>query len=141
IRVFSKQLRDAFQNRRFDELDAKAAALRLTKEVFGNGTWKITQFYDAIACRPTDPDALWQSHDRICQEWIATHPESITARMAHADFLISYAWRATTARASEAAVEEGDRIFDERMVLARRVLEKARALKEKDPCWWLNSIN
>jgi hypothetical protein len=131
------ETRQAYNNRRFDELETKVAALRTGKETYGNGSWKIAQFYEAFACDDKEPESMWQLHDRIHQEWIAAKPTSIAARIAYADFLTDYAWRARGSGYADSVKEEGWRLFEERLANARKVLMEGRALQEKDPCWWM----
>lgn len=132
--------RQAYNNRRFDELEKQAAELRAQKEVFGNGSWKIAQFYDSLGCRDDEPESMWQLHVEIHEAWIAAKPESISARVAYADFLTEYAWHARGTGFSDTVTKEGWRLFGERLKTARNVLEEARALKQKDPCWWLTAL-
>ena len=134
------ETRQAYNNRRFDDLEKKAAQLRAGKEVFGNGSWKIAQFYAALACNDAEPESMWQLHDRIHQEWIAAKPASISARVAYADFLTEYAWRARGTGYADKVSEDGWRLFGERLAAARKVLEEARGLEEKDPYWWVTAL-
>ena len=132
--------RQAYNERRFDDLEKEAAELRKTKEVFGNGSWKIAQFYDALTCSADEPESMWQLHDRIHQEWIAAKPESISARVAYAEFFTDYAWRARGTAFADKVTEKGWQLFAERLAAARKVLEEARALEEKDPYWWMAAL-
>jgi hypothetical protein len=134
------ETRQAYNNRRFDELETKAAALRTSKETFGNGSWKIVQFYEALGCDDKEPESMWQLHDRIHQEWIAAKPASIAARVAYVDFLTDYAWRARGSGYADTVTKEGWRLFEERLDAARKVFMEGRALEEKDPCLWLQAF-
>jgi len=140
IRAANLATRMDYNNRRFDALEKKVAQLRAGKEVFGNGSWKIAQFYGALECRDDEPESMWQLHDRIHQEWIAAKPESISARVAYADFLTEYAWRARGTGYADKVTEGGWKLFGERLVAARKVLEEARGLEEKDPYWWMVAL-
>lgn len=140
IQAANLKTRQAYNNRRFDELEKEAAELRAKKEVFGNGSWKIVQFYEALACSNDEPESMWQLHDRIHQEWIAAQPDSITARVAYAEFLTEYAWRARGGGYVDTVKEEGWKLFGERLAAARKTLEVARGLPEKDPHWWLTAL-
>lgn len=132
--------RQAYNSRRFDELEKEAAELRAKKEVFGNGSWKIVQFYVALACSDDEPESMWQLHDRIHQEWIAARPESITARVAYAEFLTEYAWHARGTGYADTVKDKGWKLFGERLATARKILDEARGLTEKDPHWWLTAL-
>jgi Domain of unknown function (DUF4034) len=136
IYAFRLEIRQAYNNRRFNDLENRAAELRRAKPVFGNGSWKIVQFYNSFACRAEEPESMWQLHDRIHRDWIALFPESITARVAYADFLAEYAWHARGSGYADKVTKEGWRFFGERLASARKTLEEARKLPDRDPFWW-----
>jgi hypothetical protein len=79
---------------------------------------------------------MWQLHDRIHREWISAFPQSITAPVAYADFFVSYAWHARGHGFADTVTAEGRRLFGERVAAARRTLQEARQLPERDPIWW-----
>jgi len=136
IYAFRLKMRALYNNRRFAELEPVAAEIRQTKPLFGNGSWRIAQFYESFACRREEPESMWQLHDRIHQDWIAQFPASITARIAYADFLREYAWHARGTDFADKVTEEGWRLFGERLESARKALAEARELTEKDSFWW-----
>ena len=135
IYAFRLKVRQAYNNKRFDELETIASDLRKTKETFGNGSWKIVQFYDSFECREDESESMWKLHDSIHRDWVATKRNSVTAKVALADFLLDYAWRARGNDYSDNVTEEGWRLFRERLAGARDVLREASALPEKDPVW------
>ena len=136
IYAFRLATRKAYNNRRFDELEKAASEARETKAVFGNGSRKIVQFYGALECDGREPESMWRLHEQIHHDWIAAKPKSITAQVAYADFLTSYAWQARGNGYADTVTEEGARLFDERLQAARQGLEDARSLTDKDPQWW-----
>ncbi len=136
IYQFRLKVRQAYNNRAFEELEGMAAELRATKPLFKNGSWKIVQFYGALDCAKDEPESMWQEHDRIHQEWITAKPLSITARVAYADFLTSYAWQARGSEYSDKVTEKGWALFGERLASARKTLEVAQTFPEKDPMSW-----
>ncbi|MDQ3621745.1 MAG: DUF4034 domain-containing protein [Verrucomicrobiota bacterium] len=140
ISAFRAEFREAYDHRRFDDLEQRAAKLRAAREVFGNGSWKILQFYNSFECRDDEPESMWELHDRIHQEWIAAKPESITACVAYADFLTGYAWQARGSGYAGTVTEKGWALFGERLASAREVLAKGRQLPDKDPIWWLTAL-
>src|SRR5439155_12509980 len=91
---FAGKTRNLYNASRFDELEALASQLRAEHGRFGNGSWKLRHFYEALRCRKEEPDSMWQLHETIHKNWDAAKPRSITAHIAHADFLIEYAWHA-----------------------------------------------
>ncbi len=141
IHSFRMDTRQAYNNRRFDELEHKADELNASRAVFSNGSWKIHQFHDALGCRDDEPESMWQLHDTIHREWIAAYPDSITARVAYADFFVDYAWHARGTGYANTVSQEGWKLMDERLAKARDILAAARALPMKDAVWWSVSLS
>jgi hypothetical protein len=132
--------RQAFNSKRFDDLEAEASALRKGKETYGDGTWKILQFYNALDCADEEPESMWKLHESIYQAWMGAKPQSITARVAYGAFLINYAWQARGSGYANEVTKEGWRLFGERLSSAGKVLIEARSLAEKDPCLWYYAL-
>ncbi len=82
IYKFRIDTRQAYNNRRFDELEKIAAPLRASQALFRDGSWKIAQFYQSLECRADEPEDMWQLHEQIHRDWTAAKPESLTARLA-----------------------------------------------------------
>ncbi len=125
IYAFRVKIRQLYNSRHFGELETTAAELRRTKPLFDNGSWKIAEFYDSFSCRSSEPESMWQLHDRIHQDWIAQFPMSITARIAYADFFTDYAWHARGTDFADKVTEEGWRLFAERIGLAQKTLAES----------------
>ena len=136
IMAYRSGTRLAYNARRFDELERLAADARATSAKFGNGGWKIVQFYTCLACRDTEPEGMWQLHDQIHQAWIAAKPQSITARVARIDFLVDYAWRARGSGYADTITPEGGRRVAERLHQAHEALDEAKGLADAAPEWW-----
>lgn len=136
IVAFRGKSRAAYNSSRFDELEKIAAEARASKALFGNGSWKIFQFYQALACHDKEPESMWQLHDQIHEAWIAAKPDSITARVAHADFLVEYAWHARGNGYANTVTPKAWKTFGIRLGKAAKILENARTLEQKDPYFW-----
>jgi hypothetical protein len=136
ISQFRSKTRALYDASKFDELEALADQVRSQRARFGNGSWKIYQFYDALECRYEEPESTWQLHSRIHDNWDASKPHSITARVAHADFFTVYAWRARGTDYSDSVSGEGWRLFKERLAKAEELLKKSAAFEPKCPIWW-----
>ena len=128
--------RMAYNARRFDELETLADTARSTRARFGNGSWKLYQFYGAFACADTEPESMWELHKEIHQAWIAAKPNSLTARVALLDFLVEYAWHARGSGYADTITAAGGRLFEARLHEAHRVLDESKALAGKAPDWW-----
>ena len=133
---FRLKTRSLYNASKFDELEALAAQIRADRTRFGNGSWKIAQFYEALACRSDEAESMWQLHERIHENWDAAKPGSITAYVAHADFLTDYAWHARGNGYTNKVTKEGWRLFAERLAKASEVLEKSINFKPKCLVWW-----
>ena len=117
-------------------MEKRAAELRASKAIFGNGRWKIQRFYDSLECSDEEQESMWQLHERIHLDWIAKKPASITARVAYADFLVSYAWHARGDDFADKVTPEGGKLFRTRLAAAHTVIDEARKMPEKDPYLW-----
>jgi hypothetical protein len=135
IYAYRLEVRKVYNDRGFDQLEQIAADLRQKKEVFGNGSWKLVQFYQAFDCRDDEPESMWKLHDEIHRAWIEAKPASITANVSYADFLVSHAWHARGSGFADTVTEEGWRLFSQRLEAAKAVLKKGKTLTEKDPYW------
>ena len=62
---FRLKTRSLYNASKFDELEALAAQIRADRTRFGNGSWKISQFYESLACRSDEPESMWLLHARI----------------------------------------------------------------------------
>jgi len=136
ILAFRFKTRALYNASKFDELEALADQLRAERARFGNGSWKIYQFYDALECRSEEPESMWQLHSHIHENWDAAKPHSITAHVAHADFFEAYAWHARGYDYSDKVTKEGWRLFDERLTRAKELLNKSAEFEPKCPMWW-----
>ena len=139
LTAFRNSTRQLYNNRKFAELEAFAGKIRSGKERMGTGSWKIFQFYDSLNCRADEPESMWQLHDTIHREWEAAYPESITACVARADFLTTYAWHARSDAYANEVTEEGWRLFRERLAEARTLLEQSKRLSPLCPVWFSTS--
>src|SRR5256885_14723409 len=64
-------------------------------------------------------------------------PRSITAHVAHADFLTDYAWHARGSGFANTVTKEGWRLFSERLAKAQQLLDESVDFEPKCPMWWL----
>ena len=133
---FRLKTRRLYNASKFDELEALASQLRSERGRFGNGSWKIVQFYESLSCTSDEPEGMWQLHAHIHENWDAAKPRSITAHVAHADFLTDYAWRARGSGFANTVTKEGWRLFSERLAKAKELLDESADFEPKCPVWW-----
>ncbi len=136
IAAFSVDVRKLFDDRRFDDLEKLAAELRTNRSLFGDGSWKIRQFYIAFEPSDEEADRAWKAVDKIHQEWIQAKPGSITAHVAHANFYVNYAWFVRGSGYASSVSERENFSFEKRLESALKVLQACREFPEKDPMWW-----
>jgi len=126
--------RDVYQYQLARDLEAMeklAAELRASDESFPNGERKLHAFYEGLVPRAPTPEEMWTLERDRHEEWLKKRPDSPTARMVYARFLLDYAWRARKAGGKDAATS-----YRQRLAKAKKLLEEARELKEKDPYWY-----
>jgi hypothetical protein len=140
VQDYRSRIRNLYSNRNFDQLEKEADQARQTKARFGNGGWLLFSYYDSLGCRDSEPESMWQLHDQIHQDWIKAKPESITASVAYARFLLDYAWHARGHGYADSVTTNGFDLFNERTEQASKVLNDAKKLNAKCPMWWDESL-
>ena len=89
-----EQAKNLFSAKDFDKLDALARKHRESKEHYADGAWKLNEVYAGICLDKQASEAQWQEHLAALEDWVKAKPASITARVALADELVTYAWKA-----------------------------------------------
>ena len=125
-----------FSAKDFDRLDALAKKHRESKEHYADGVWKLNEVYGGLYLDKQASDAQWKEHLAALQDWVTAKPGSITARVALADELVTYAWKARGGGYAKTVTREGWKLFGERLKQAADVLAEARSFKESCPRWW-----
>lgn len=130
-----KETRQQLAAGNMDRLDTLAAELRASGERLDGGTWLLSSYYGILSDLPDEEQA---QAERIAffEKWVAERPESITARVALARALTSYAWKARGNGTSDSVSDEGWKLFGERLDQARAVLADARKLEQSCPGWY-----
>jgi Domain of unknown function (DUF4034) len=124
------------QAKDYDGLDALAKKLRDSKQCSAAGCPKFCYVYCGLCLPDKAPDAQWTNRLAALQDWINSRTNSITARVAMANDLVCYAWKARGDGWADTVTEEGWRLFGERLNQAVKVLDEAKSLPEKCPYWW-----
>jgi len=122
--------------REYDRVDALARTYRASKECYADGLWKLKEVYEGLVPAENNSETQWQARLTAIREWIKAKPESITARVALADTLVSYAWKARGSGYANTVTENGWKLFEQRLTEALQVLKDSKALKETCPRWW-----
>src|SRR5438045_5757510 len=80
--------------RKNDQPNELARKYRASKEAYADGLLKLKEVYTGMIPAEKIPDGEWDKRLTAFRQWIQTRPESITARVALADALTSYGWKA-----------------------------------------------
>jgi hypothetical protein len=125
----------------YDFLESYAAKYRASKEHFADGEWKLDSFYGGLDLPETAPDSMFVARITALTNWITAKPNSITPRVALANVLVSYAWKARGNDWANTVSKENALIFKDRLHQAAAVLSDARNLKEQCPGYWSALLN
>ena len=135
---YEKIVKQEFDKENFEFLEKLAKGERDGKTRAPGGTWKLERFYNALSIKNEDSfsEEQWKTHLQLFQKWKNEKKESITARVALADALVNYAWKARGSGFANTITEDGARLFHERLSLAKKELLDAKDLQEKCPNWY-----
>jgi hypothetical protein len=82
------------------------------------------------------PDPQCEEFLNKIRAWIAARPDSVTAKVALADALTDYAWKARGSGWANTVSQNADQLFEDRLRQAQQVLDEAKYLPQKCPEWW-----
>ncbi len=136
IADYRAEVRRNFEERNFDALESEVAGLRQSRAVFRNGSWKLHQFYQALDLDRDAPDSAWTDQQEMLKEWREARPESAAARIATADFLTSYAWRARGSGYANTVSQRQWQVFAARLESAHDSLKEVGDLDQQDAFFW-----
>lgn len=125
------------QAEEYEKLDALTEKFRDGKELFPNGTWKLTGLYGFLA-KPvgTRSDLQWNALLKRCDEWREARPKSTAAPLVLAIAWRNYGWQARgTGYASTITAADGQ-LFQERLEKCAEILSASEWTAEKDPEWF-----
>jgi tetratricopeptide (TPR) repeat protein len=117
----------------FVELDQYADQLRAAQTSFPSGRWYIDVFNDQMKPGATQAEAKWQARMTVLEQWIKEKPESTNAKIALANFLTGYAWKARGSGWATQVTETGWSRFTERLKRADELLQQ---VKTRPPDWY-----
>ncbi len=134
---YQKTVASVLAQERFDDLDCLANSLRQSKARFASGAWKLRSLYWGIS-EPqghATPEDWTEFLDRL-NRWVSTKPDSITARVALAKAYAAYGWVARGEDSADSVTANGWKLFAERTIQAKQVLDDASKLPTKCPEWY-----
>jgi hypothetical protein len=125
----------------YEGLDAVLAELRASKAADLGGNWNLAYFYSGLCDLKSEaPEAEWKSRLQEIRLWVEKKPDSIGARIALAQTLTGYAWKARGGGWANTVTDGGWKLFGERLAEARQVLFNARKLATPCPHWWAAAL-
>lgn len=136
IHSIKQQVRTMLAARDYNGLDALAKKFRDSKECYADGYWELYYLYQALELPDDASDADWNARLQALHDWIDKDPDSITARVAMADEMASYAWKARGVGYSNEIPESHWNPFFQRLNETVQILNAAKKLKEPCPVWW-----
>lgn len=123
----------------FDELEETASTLRRERTRVPGGAWVLRIFYGVLdSPQQTDKDSV--EHLDHLRHWVATRPQSITARVALATSLHRWAWVARGNGDAKSVSVEGWKLFGERIAEASQVLDDAKGIQPSCPQWFVEEM-
>jgi len=78
----------------FEQLEELAQTYRRSRQTFPDGSWLLGEVYGGLGSRNSEPDQAWLDRIALFEDWTNARPESVTARVALADEMVGYGWRA-----------------------------------------------
>jgi hypothetical protein len=126
-------------SRAYDKIDRAAEEARAKQLSLSDGQPVLTAIYAGAAgcaCGNRLTDELWQVRKQRLEEWLKLKPDSTTARLSRAAFLVKYAWMARGGGYANTVNPEGWKLFRERMEEGRKALESLDAKTKRDAGWY-----
>jgi tetratricopeptide (TPR) repeat protein len=114
-------------------LDSYAAKLRLTDAPTADGELPINYFLGRINLKEYQPEIEWKNRLDSISNWVKQRPNSDTAKIALADLLTGYAWKARGSGWADSVTKEGWKLMQERLAQALEIL---RQVKQRTPDWY-----
>ena len=114
-----QKLRSMVWHREFDRLEKIAAASRKREAAEGEEYVDLGNFDDWVLLSRKHEDHYWEDLLEHLTAWKEAYPDSITPRVALANFWKSYAWKARGGDWAYEVTDEGWDLFEERLLKAQ----------------------
>lgn len=128
------------QKRQFDRIEERLSTLIREKKKTPGGASAVILAFDALTGLP-GPEKSSEYWVRQFRDWVSQRPQSPIAATALGLVLQNYAWEARGHGWANTVLDERGRLFAERLLEARTVLEKACDLDPADPAGPNGMIN
>lgn len=123
----------------FATLEDMAEGFRTTKARTSSGLWKLSVFYwgvDEYFDNHRKDAEFWKAAEQITIEWGERYPDSPTAHLVAAEFLVNRAWSYRGTNYAYTVEPQNWPPFLDHIERARSYLEAHRATAEVDPYWF-----
>jgi Domain of unknown function (DUF4034) len=138
-RGYEARLTQMLETGDYGQLDAEAQKVRTGRDRVIGGGWKLNTFYAAVSAPSAGPNGEggdWQAHIKKLSKWVAKDPQSAAARMALANAYMGWAWQARGGGYANTVSDDGWKLFEARVGMAKATLIEAARLQEKCPEWF-----
>lgn len=138
---FKNQIGSLIRAKEFDELEEIAQQLRLKKERFSSGSWKLEYFYEGLEAS-FEKQGLTQlkKYADILTQWGSLYPNSVTQKTALVEAYADLAWKYRGGGYSDTVAEDSGANFRNYLDKAQAVVEQAEKLIEKDPHFYTTAM-
>lgn len=140
IDAYEKVVAKQWFERNYDWIDIEAARLRVSKERFPGGYWKLRALFRTLESPVYEDDSNFEAHIAKLEQWSKSHPKSITPRILLAEVWQNYAWKARGNGYSNTVTDEGWDKFRSRIEKASKLLTQSFRPQEKCPEWYLAAL-
>jgi tetratricopeptide (TPR) repeat protein len=124
---------DLLKQNDFAGLDSYALKLRQSPGLSASGKLPIEYFLDCTNLETYQSESAWKKRLDTISKWMKERPNSETAKIAYAELLVSYAWKARGSGWADSVTEEGWRLMQERLAQAETILGQ---VKQRTPDWY-----
>lgn len=119
------------QSRKYEELDKALGKILAERKKDKEGQTLLHQAYEKL-CNVQKPERSFENKISQARAWLAKIPSSHFANACLGTIYFHYAWEARGSGYASTIVEEGRRLFKERLHSAREYLETAYSLDVSD---------
>jgi len=121
-----------FQNKRYDVLEKHLLSLLRERNRDKDGQSPLTLAYQKI-CNIEEPERSYATKIALLKSWLGQYNSSHFANACLGMVYIDYAWDARGEGYANTITEEGGHQYEDRILTAKKYLEKAYSLDQSDP--------
>lgn len=136
--AFGKIVLGRFDAEKFSELEVLSAHIIRERSLFGDGSWKILRFHEALDLHGGASEEAWRGREGEVEKWESRYPGSVTARTVHMALLVSYARRSRGSAPGAKGVAGSLPVV--RLAQASDLFQSAQRFDEKSPMLWYEGL-